>query len=61
MTMPVMNVRKMRMRVRERDMLVRMRVRLLSIPGELVRVLVMRIVIMRRRMQHRLVCMRVVV
>lgn len=59
--MPVMNVRKMRMAVRNRQMHVRMRVRFVAVIREVVRVLVMFVVPMPMRMLESLVRMRVFV
>lgn len=60
-SMPVMNVRKMRMAVRNRQMHVRMRVRFVAVIREVVRVLVMFVVPMPMRMLESLVRMRVFV
>ena len=53
MRMPVMNIREMRVRMRDRRMGMRMGVRLVAIPREIVLVLVMRVVPMTMRVIQR--------
>lgn len=61
MTMPVMDIRKMRMSVRHRCVFVGMCMRFLAVPRKFVRMLVMGIVIVRMGVQHVFVRMLVAV
>ena len=61
MTVPVMDIGEVRMRVHERVVFVRMAVRLLAVPREIVPVLVMLVVTMPMLVLERFVFMRVFV
>ena len=61
MRMPVMNIREMRVRMRDRRMGMRMGVRLVAIPREIVFVPVMRVVPMTMRVVQRGVRVRMLV
>jgi hypothetical protein len=61
MRMPVMNIREMRVRMRDRRMGMLMGVRLVAIPREIVLVLVMRVVPMTMRVVQRGVRVRMLV
>ena len=61
MDVAVVNIRKMRMSVRDRCMVMRMGVRLFTVPWEIVFMLMMRVVSMTMRMAERFVRVRMLV
>lgn len=61
MCMPVMNIWEMRVRMRDRRMGMRMSVRLVAVPREIMLVLVMRVVPMAMRVVQRMVRVRMLV